>query len=189
MRTEHRAIGIICAAAMIGCSPESSGRLTSPESSPERAATLSVGNTVVARVNTGINFTVPPEVFGAEVGNVLTVNGRKLADGSVNGRFNYHQTFLGETFTFVGRVTCLNIYDGNRAKVGGVIENSNDPVFGPGVFIWWQNIDNGEGANAPADQSTISGFGDEAANEAFCDSPALPRFGPHEVQNGNIQVN
>ena len=30
-------------------------------------------------------------------------------------------------------------------------------------------------------------FGDEAANEAFCDSPNLPRFGPWDVQ-GNVQV-
>ena len=31
------------------------------------------------------------------------------------------------------------------------------------------------------------GFGDEAANEAFCNSPNLPRFGPWDIQ-GNIQV-
>jgi hypothetical protein len=31
------------------------------------------------------------------------------------------------------------------------------------------------------------GVGDEAANEAFCASPNLPRFGPWDVQ-GNIQV-
>jgi hypothetical protein len=40
------------------------------------------------------------------------------------------------------------------------------------------SIDNGEGANAPPDQSSLVGFGDEAANEAFCNSPRLPRFGP-----------
>ena len=29
--------------------------------------------------------------------------------------------------------------------------------------------------------------GDEAANEEFCNSPALPRFGPWDVE-GNAQV-
>jgi hypothetical protein len=31
------------------------------------------------------------------------------------------------------------------------------------------------------------GFGDEAANEAFCNSPNLPRFGPWDVQ-GELEV-
>ena len=46
---------------------------------------------------------------------------------------------------------------------------------------------NGEGANAVPDQSSLVGFGNEAANEAFCNSPNLPRFGPWDVQ-GNVQV-
>jgi hypothetical protein len=50
-----------------------------------------------------------------------------------------------------------------------------------------QVLDNGEGANAPPDQSSLVGFGNEAANEAFCNSPNLPRFGPWNVE-GNVQV-
>lgn len=64
-----------------------------------------------------------------------------------------------------------------------------DPDFPAGVFIRFQSIDNGEGANAPPDLSTISGFGDEAGNEAFCASDAVPNpnFGPHRVE-GKIEV-
>ena len=81
----------------------------------------------------------------------------------------------------------MNVYDGNRAKIGGVIEVSNDPTVPAGFYAWFQVFDNGEGAGAPADRSSLIGFGDEAANEAFCNSPNLPRFGPWDIQ-GNIQV-
>jgi hypothetical protein len=81
----------------------------------------------------------------------------------------------------------MNVYDGNRAKIGGVITVSNDPTLPPGGFAWFQVFDNGEGANAPPDRSSLIGFGNEAANEAFCNSPNLPRFGPWDVE-GNVQV-
>jgi hypothetical protein len=68
-----------------------------------------------------------------------------------------------------------------------VVEFSNDPTVPVGMYGWFQVFDNGEGASAVPDQSSLVGFGDEAANEAFCNSPALPRFGPWEVQ-GNVQV-
>ena len=60
-------------------------------------------------------------------------------------------------------------------------------VLGPERFGWFQAFDNGEGAGATPDQSSLVGFGDEAANEAFCNSPNLPRFGPWDIE-GNIQV-
>ena len=81
----------------------------------------------------------------------------------------------------------MNIYDGNRAKIGGVVEFSNDSTVPVGSFAWFQVFDNGEGAGAPPDRSSLVGFGDEAANEAFCNSPNLPRFGPWDIE-GNIQV-
>jgi hypothetical protein len=93
----------------------------------------------------------------------------------------------GEAFKFNVDVTCLNVYDGNRAKIGGVIEVSNDPTLPVGTYAWFQVFDNGEGINAPPDRSSLIGFGNEAANEAFCNSAALPRFGPWDVQ-GDVQV-
>ena len=144
---------------------------------------------VVASANGGVHWTIPlPNQFGVEVWNrTLAFNARKYADGSVSGRFEYHQVVEGEAFVFNVDVTCLNVYDGNRAKLGGVIRVSNDPTLPPGVFAWFQVFDNGEGASSPPDRSSLIGFGDEAANEAFCNSPNLPRFGPWDVQ-GNAQV-
>ena len=144
---------------------------------------------VVASATGGIHWTIPlPNAFGVEVGNQpLAFNARRYADGSASGHFTYHQIVEGESFNFVVDVTCMSVYDGNRAKIGGVIENSNDPTLPPGRFAWFQVFDNGEGANAPPDQSSLIGFGSEAANEAFCNSPNLPRFGPWDVR-GNVQI-
>ena len=143
----------------------------------------------VASASGGIHWTIPlPNAFGVEVVNQpLAFNARKYADGSVSGRFEYHQIVEGTSFDFNVDVTCMNVYDGDRAKIGGVVESSSDPTIPPGTFAWFQVFDNGEGPNAAPDQSSLVGFGDEAANEAFCDSPNLPRFGPWDVQ-GNVQV-
>ena len=102
------------------------------------------------------------------------------------GHFVYRQSAGGDTVEFNVDVTCMNVY-GNRAKIGGIVTRSTDPTIDAGSYGWFQVFDNGEGANAVPDQSSLVGFGNEAANEAFCNSPNLPRFGPWDVQ-GNVQV-
>lgn len=152
-------------------------------------AALAAPGGPVASASGGIHWTIPlPNAFGVEVVNQpLAFNARKYADGSVSGRFEYHQIVEGTSFDFNVDVTCMNVYDGDRAKIGGVVKSSSDPTIPPGTFAWFQVFDNGEGPNAAPDQSSLVGFGDEAANEAFCDTPNLPRFGPWDVQ-GNVQV-
>ena len=161
------------------------------------------GSKVVESASGGYHFTTDPRFFGVPVENRVTFTAARHEDGSISGHFNYEQGFLGDRFNFKGSVTCFLVYDtpvlqdwpdipamtGNRAKWGGIIESSNDPTLPAGTFIWFQSIDNGEGSGGSPDLSTISGFGDEAANEAFCSAPTVPnpQFGPHAVQ-GNIQV-
>jgi hypothetical protein len=177
-----------------------SSRSTTGEESPMRilfvlvaaAALLAIPTasaTQVVSANGSAHWTIPlPNAFGIEVVNrTLSFNARTNADGEVEGRFEYHQVAEGQAFTFNVAVTCLQVYDGNRAKLGGVIEVSNDPTVPAGTFAWFQVFDNGEGAEASPDRSSLIGFGDEAANEAFCNSPNLPRFGPWDVA-GNVQV-
>jgi hypothetical protein len=144
---------------------------------------------VLASANGSAHWTIPlPNQFGVVVENrTLSFNARKYEDGSVTGQFEYHQVVEGEAFKFNVDVTCLNVYDGNRAKLGGVVTVSSDPTLPAGVFAWFSAFDNGEGVDAPPDRSTLIGFGSEAANEAFCNSPNVPRFGPWDV-DGNIQV-
>lgn len=144
-----------------------------------------VARGVIQRASAGAEWTVPASQFGFEIENVLAFNAKKHADGSVSGRIEYHQSFLGFDIRLNARMTCMEIYDGNRVKYGGVVEVSNDPDIVPGeLFIWFQGIDNGEGGEP--DLSTIAGAGDDAANEAFCASPAPPRF--VFPVSGNIQV-
>jgi hypothetical protein len=166
-----------------------------------------LGSTLMA--NGSYHFLVPADfnggIFGVAIGNDVSFTVRRSESGQVTGRFRYVQSAEGESFIFSGTVTCLALYDtpvlvhypdippgiGNRAKWGGVIEASNDPTLPAGTFIWFQSIDNtrGPGTGYP-DLSTLSGFGTEAANEAFCASPNVPNpnFGPHPVDSGNILV-
>jgi hypothetical protein len=146
-----------------------------------------------------VTWAIPlPNPFGVHVDNVLDFSATKNRKGKVSGRFHYEQTVEGDTFIFDVKVTCLVIYDGNRAKVGGVITKSNDATQPAGRFAWFQVLDLGRNrgdddddddgrGGGPADRSSLVGFGDEAANEAFCNSPALPRFGPWDVE-GDIRV-
>jgi hypothetical protein len=151
--------------------------------------TAGAGGAVVASASGGAHWTIPlPNAFGVEVQNrTLAFNARRYEDGSVTGRFEYQQVVEGDAFKFNVDVTCFVVYDGNRAKIGGVVEQSSDPTVPVGTFAWFQVFDNGEGSGAPPDRSSLVGFGDDAANEAFCNSPNLPRFGPWDVQ-GDVQV-
>jgi hypothetical protein len=155
-------------------------------------------------------FVVPADfnggIFGIEIDNRVAFVARRGRDGSVTGRFHYVQAAGGESFTYRGRVTCLGIYDTpvltyfedvppmtqNRAKWGGIIDYSSDATIPVGTYIWFQSIDNnsGRGNHRYPDASTLSGFGDEAATEAFCNSSTVPnsKFGPHRVGSGNILV-
>jgi hypothetical protein len=142
---------------------------------------------VVGKTKGDVQWTIPPDLFGAEVGNDLAFKARKHADGSASGWIHYIQTFQGERFEFEIAVTCLEFYDRNRAKVGGVITWSNDPTLPPGRYGWFQAFDLGKGEKGAADRSSLLGFGTEEANEAFCNSPNLPRFGPWDV-DGQIKV-
>lgn len=149
-------------------------------------ATSADARTVVAQASGGASWVL--EVFGFVIPQTLGFSARKYADGTVRGHINYQQTFEGETFHFNATVTCMNVYDGNRVKYGGEVIVSNDPTIPVGTFMWFQGIDNGEGNAAAPDQSTGSGFGDDADNEAFCDSPNEPNPLFLAGVDGNIQV-
>lgn len=145
-------------------------------------------NAVIAKAKGEVEWSIPlPNPFGVHVDNDLSFKARKHADGSASGWINYVQTVEGQSFEFLIDVTCMGLYDGNRAKIGGVITWSNDPTLPPGVYGWFQAFDLGKGHKGPPDRSSLLGFGTEAANEAFCASPNLPRFGPWDVE-GDLKI-
>jgi hypothetical protein len=204
--TQARSAGAALAAiALFGCSAEPT---SSPTNLSEAPADL---QGFTHQASGGYHFLIPADfnggIFGGAVDNRLTFHAIRTAEGTVSGSFNYEQTDFGAgggvAQTYKGSVTCFKVYDtpvlqnfpdipakaGNRAKWGGPIVSSTDPTVPVGTFAWFNSIDNGEGSGSPPDLSSIFGLGDEAANEAFCNSTAAPNpnFGPHVVE-GSIQV-
>ena len=51
---------------------------------------------------------------------------------SASGHFEYTQKAGGDTFKFGFEVTCMNVYGGNRAKIGGIVTQSSDPTIAVG---------------------------------------------------------
>jgi len=152
------------------------------------------GKNVVASGSGGVRYTLNLGDLDGDgvddpINQRLTFTAQKGSDGAVKGKILYVQQVFGETFRFKGDVSCINVYDGNRVKFGGPITQSNDETLPVGTFMWFHSIDNGQGANATPDQTTGLGAGDNAANEAFCNSAALPnpRF-LSDVTAGNLTV-
>lgn len=211
--TDRLPAALLGTALTLGCSPDggiapdagAGGAYSASEAIHSAGPGLSLSSQAAVEAQGTYHFVAPPEFFGVAIGNHVSFVARRLADGEVTGRFRYVQSAEGEDFIFSGTVTCLNVYDTpvldrfeaipemshNRAKWGGIIEKSNDATLPAGGYIWFQSIDNnsGPGASYP-DLSTLSGFGDEAANEAFCNAPTVPNpnFGPHAASSGNIIV-
>src|SRR5687768_2531877 len=195
-----------CSDAAAPASPRA-GAVSAAEAGGPPGATFSAAASAASPVDAvgTYHFLIPADfnggIFGIDIDNDVSFVAKRDAGGAVSGRFRYVQSALGEDFIFSGTVTCLAVYDtpvlqgfpeipagtGNRSKWGGLIETSNDPTLPAGGYIWFSSIDNGP--DHP-DLSTLSGFGNEAANEAFCASPNVPNpnFGPHAVGSGQIQV-
>lgn len=138
-------------------------------------------------------ISVPASVFGTQTDVVARYAFVVAKDiqGRVRGAYRFSESVDGVTTHYAGPLTCVEVYDfngltGNRAKIGGRVDSSDDPSIPVGTFIWWQAIDNSRLRRA--DQSTLTGFGDEAANNAFCASANPPRFGPFDVIQGAITV-
>ena len=192
MRTTTWMASLLC---MLGCGaqPEVAGTTTDSAELSSMALQLDADSAhgLIAAGDDEID--VPPSVFGTTtdvVGRFLFVAVRD-GSGGVRGLYRVSESLEGSTFHYSGRLTCAGIYDfngltGNRAKVGGVIDATDDSSVATGSFIWWQAIDDRR-LDRP-DQSTFPGFGDQAANEAFCNSSTPPKFGPFDVARGDILV-
>jgi hypothetical protein len=128
------------------------------------------------------------DVFGLQtlVLKSFTFEAKQETDGSVGGHYSYSDVEDGVPFDASGPVTCFVVH-GNHAWLGGTITASNGPSY-VGQDSWFQVIDNGEGANAQPDITTLLGTSDVPGTaQAYCDSAPNPRF-PWPVEQGNIQV-
>jgi hypothetical protein len=146
-----------------------------------------------AYAGAAIAYHADPSVFAVPISARLFYVAAKDRSGQVTGVYAMSETVDGVTTHYAGNLTCMGVYDfdggvANRAKIGGRIDTSDDPEQPVGRYIWWQNIDNQSSPDNLPDKSTFAGFGDEAANIAFCQSPNPPRFGPFPVDTGDIVV-
>jgi hypothetical protein len=137
---------------------------------------------------------VAPSVFGTmqPIRAHFRYHATKASDGEVSGRYAVDEYVDGTTFHYRGTFTCFGDYDfnglaGNRAKLGGVLTESDDPTSPVGTYLWWQAIDNDHAPIPTPNQTTLVGGGDNAANEAFCASSKPPVFGPFDA-HGVLEV-
>lgn len=126
-------------------------------------------------------------MFGFELIEVqpFTFTARVYEDGSVGGGYLYRTVDDGVPFFASGPLTCA-VIAGDRGWFGGLIESSSEPSL-EGLDMWFQVQDNGEGAGAPADMSTLIGAGGPGTAQAYCDEAPAVRF-PFFLESGNIDV-
>jgi hypothetical protein len=106
------------------------------------------------------------------------------ADGRVTGEWELNNRATNTRLH--GAVTCLTVI-GNRAWIGGITEQSNNPGTVEGRGVFWRVVDNGEGANDPPDETSLT-FTNLAAGvpELRCRNMPLPVVMP--IEAGNITV-
>lgn len=144
-------------------------------------------NAVVASASGNSQFEIH-DMFGFELIDVRTFafNAQKRADGSVTGHYEHRSFDDGHQFYVRGPLTCLNV-DGGRAWVGGIIEDSSEP-FLVGLEMWFQVMDNGQGAGDAADWSTLVGASpEEGSAQEYCDDAPEVNF-PFNIEHGDIRV-
>ena len=146
---------------------------------------LAGGSGVISSASGGYGFGGQAAGSTFDVGP-FTFNVQVHADGTVHGRYRYVQVRDGVELMVAGPLTCATI-EGNRAWVGGLIEESSRPSL-IGLDMWFQVQDNGEpGADETPDMSSTVGAGGPGTAQQYCDDAPEVRF-PFFLSRGNLQV-
>ena len=181
--TSFPRVAVVCAATLIACDASPGRDPTAPSSTrPEADATTATpGPAATGDAHILIFNGTTPERF--EFSAVVT------GAGLVAGEFQLFTEQAGG-ISIQGPVTCLGI-SGNLARIGGVITESSLPAF-VGRPVLWEVVDNGEGVNAPPDQtSDFAAVQSPDVVATFCatGSGSLPfPLQLMDVLRGNIQV-
>ncbi len=180
--TSLPSVAVVCAATLLACDTSPGRDPTAPSGTrPEADATATPGPAATGDAHILIFNGTTPERF--EFSAVVA------GTGSVAGEFQLFTAQAGG-ISVHGSVTCLGI-SGNLARIGGVITESSLPAF-VGRPVLWEVVDNGEGVNAPPDQtSDFAAVQSADVVATFCatGSGSLPFPLPlMDVLQGNIQV-
>jgi len=106
------------------------------------------------------------------------------ADGRVTGQWELNNR--ANDTRLHGSVTCLTVI-GNRAWIGGITDQSNNPGTPEGRGVSWRVVDNGEGADSPPDQLSLT-FTNLAPGVPELRCRNAPPYPLMPVEAGNIQV-
>ena len=160
---------LFATALAVGCSEQS---VPTASTSPGSTAQLQSGNSGPS-ANGQALFTFE----GAK--QTFAFHAREQSNGAVSGSFEVKAHAVD--IRLHGNIDCLSI-SGNTAIMSGVVTHSNEPLFPVGTTSWFKVVDNGEGANALADEWTdlfvLVGF----------DCTVDPGFALIPIEAGNIQV-
>lgn len=179
------AVAFAAGATMACESPSAPGAAEGPGLEPDGRAAFSVNPAIDAHASGAAHR----DALGAPV--ILNFSAVKYADGTVRGEYYFRALGTDPDQMIRTRVTCMTVIDGNRAWIGGIIEDSHlRALIGSPAFF--HAVDNGEGANAEEDLITrvavvVGGAGQE---QAFCaNAPALPaNIPPIDVVRGNVNI-
>ena len=105
-------------------------------------------------------------------------------DGQVSGQWELNNR--ANDTRLHGSVTCLTVI-GNRAWIGGITDQSTNPTTPEGSGVSWRVVDNGEGAEAPPDQLSLT-FVNLAPGVPELRCRNAPPYPVLPVEAGNIQV-
>ncbi len=176
----------LIAAAAIACGGQNDAVSRSRSAATDTAAASAsdhvqsaTGHIEFVGINGGDNW----YSFGA----IKTTN-RQTGEETVSGEVQYHSLQADGTFEDVhGTVICLGI-QGNVARIGAVGDIArNVPNPGPG-WGYFTVIDNGEGADDPADRgSNVFGATEQSARD-FCNFAFNPTLRIFDTLVGNVQV-
>jgi hypothetical protein len=120
-------------------------------------------------------------VCGSSCSQRMTMNAVSTGDGNAVGQFTVFSE-EGGGIRVHGSITCLSV-EGNEAQLGGIITQATIPDL-IGLRVTWRAVDNGEGTQFPADQ-TSDLFGNRDCGD---DITSHPRFELFDVIDGNIDV-
>lgn len=165
-------------AAMVACRD-----LTGPEEN-EKDGKFSIGNGGSFVTTGGASGELNDITF---IVDLFTQRMSFNAKGSpASGVFNFTGRVLGVNTHFHGDILCYSL-SGNRARVAGMITNSDPAVF-EGQEAMWYVEDNGEGSSFVPDRISFFETGTAGAGTAFCAAAVLPDPTMYPIETGNVQV-
>lgn len=170
-----------------------------PTSAPQTPSfTTGAGVTMSATGGGNLLVTSPIPAIGEAT---FSFSAAQRPDGTAYGMFRMVRPRAGFIVDFAGEVTCVSVDPVNRRLwVGGVVtqNRSSDPnhllaIHAVGRDVWFRVVDNGEGAGAAPDRSTVYGFEGGAGIITSAEYCARQLWTPGDVNTfalteGNIQV-